>query len=98
MKVHWSARAVARLDAIHTYVAQDNPGAALRIVQHIARRAGQIAAFPNSGRSVPDYARDDVRELIEGEYRIVYRVGADRIDVLTVKHCAQRLPPELRKL
>lgn len=96
--MHWSARAQARLDAIHGHIAQDNPAAALRTVQQIARRAGQIAAFPYSGRSVPDYARDDVRELIEGEYRIVYRVDVDRIDVLTVKHCAQRLPPELRKL
>lgn len=98
MKVHWSARAQARLDGIHGYIAQDNPGAALRIVQQIARRAGQIAAFPHAGRSVADYARDDVRELIEGEYRIVYRVGVDRIDVLTVKHCAQRLPPDVRQL
>lgn len=96
--MHWSARAEARLDAIHAYIAQDNPAAALRTVQQIAHRAGQIATFPHSGRSVPDYSRDDVRELIEGEYRIVYRVGVDRIDVLTVKHCAQRLPPELRKL
>ena len=98
MKVHWSARAVARLNGIHACIAHDNPGAALSVVQQVLRRAGQIATFPNSGRRVADYAREDVRELIEGQYRIVYRVGVDRIDVLTVKHCAQVLPTELRRL
>ena len=98
MKVHWTARAEARLDAIHAYIAQDNPAAALRVVQQILRRSWQIAAFPNSGRRVPDYARDDVRELIEGSYCIVYRLLADRIDVLAVMHNAQLLPTDLGEL
>ena len=89
---------MTRLEGIHAYIAQDNPAAALRTVQQIVHRAGQIAAFPNSGRRVPDYTRDDVRELIEGSYRIVYRIGAERIEVLTIKHCAQRLPADPRKL
>ena len=66
MKVHWTARAEARLDAIHAYIAQDNPAAASRIVQQVLRRSSQIAAFPDSGRRVADYAREDVHELIEG--------------------------------
>ena len=98
MNLNWSVRALTRLDTIHTYIAQDNPAAAQRILQQIVRRAGQIAAFPGSGRRVPDYARDDVRELIEGEYRLIYRILADRIDVLTVMHCAQLLPDDLHAL
>lgn len=98
MKLYWSARAQARLDQIHSYIASENPAAALRVVQQIVQRVSQISVFPDSGRQVADYDRDDVRELIEGQYRIIYRVGAGRIDVLTVKHCAQRLPPNLRKL
>jgi len=95
MKVHWTARAEARLDAIHAYIAQDNPDAALRLVQTVLRRSEQIAAFPGSGRRVADYAREDVRELIEGQYRIVYRIGPTRIDVLTVMHVAQLLPTDV---
>ena len=87
-----------RLEEINAYIAQDNPAAALRTTQQIVHRAGQIATFPNSGRRVPDYTRTDVRELIEGNYRIIYRLDTERIDVLTVKHCAQRLPADLRKL
>jgi mRNA-degrading endonuclease RelE of RelBE toxin-antitoxin system len=36
------------------------------------------------GRKVPEFMRDDIRELIEGNYRIVYQVFEDRLVVLTV--------------
>lgn len=98
MKVHWTARAEARLDAIHAYIAQDNPAAALHIAQQILRRSWQIATFPDSGRRVPDYTREDVRELIEGNYRIIYRLLADHIDVVAVMHRAQLLPTDLSDL
>ena len=98
MRVHWTARAEARLDAIHAYIAQDNPAAALRIVQQVLRRSTQIAEFPGSGRRVPDYAREDVHELIEGKYRIVYRIWPSHVDVLAVMHVAQLLPTDVQKL
>jgi plasmid stabilization system protein ParE len=98
MRVHWTARAEARLDAIHAYIAQDNPAAASRVTARVLRRSRQIATFPNSGRRVPDYTRDDVRELIEGNYRIIYRLLTDRVDVVAVMHCAQLLPADLGEL
>jgi plasmid stabilization system protein ParE len=98
VKLHWSRLALTRLEEIHAYIAQDNPAAALRTTQQIVHRVGQIAAFPNSGRRVPDYTRDDVRELIEGNYRIIYRLLADHIDVVAVMHCAQLLPTDLSDL
>lgn len=98
MRVHWTARAETRLDAIHAYIAQENPSAAVRLVQAMLSRSQQIGEFPSSGRRVPDYARDDVRELIEGDYRIIYLILADRIDVLAVMHGAQLLPGDLHAL
>lgn len=98
MRVHWTARAEARLDAIHAYIAQDNPAAASRVTARVLLRSRQIATFPSSGRRVPDYARDDVRELIEGNYRIIYRLLTDRVDVVAVMHCAQLLPADLGEL
>jgi plasmid stabilization system protein ParE len=41
---------------------------------------------------VPEYESRDLRELLEGPYRIIYRVQPDQIDVLAVVHGAQRLP------
>lgn len=62
------------------------------------RRSWQIGTFPSSGRRVPDYRRDDVRELIEGNYRIVYRILPAQIDVLAVMHLAQLLPTDMQDL
>ena len=44
---------------------------------------------------VPEFEAPDIQEVIEKPYRIIYRVRADRIDVLAVVHGAQQLPPAL---
>jgi hypothetical protein len=47
-------------------------------------RAGKALTAPLSGRKVPEFWRDDIRELIEGNYRIVNQVFSDRLVILTV--------------
>ncbi|OIO61162.1 MAG: type II toxin-antitoxin system RelE/ParE family toxin [Alphaproteobacteria bacterium CG_4_10_14_0_2_um_filter_63_37] len=89
MKVHWTRSAESHLDAIHRYIAQDSPVYAQRMVDRITRRSMQIAAFPRSGRIVPEYGHDAIREVFESSYRIIYRIYSDRIDVLAVLHGAQ---------
>jgi len=42
---------------------------------------------------VPEYERDDIRELIEQPYRVIYQIGEEYIDVLSVLHSRQQLPP-----
>jgi len=66
---------------------------AVRIVDRLTRRSIQIAAFPNSGRMVPEYDRKEIREVIEGRYRIIYLVEVAQVQVLTVIHCARDLRP-----
>ena len=79
--------------AIHDYLAQTSPDYAVRIVDRLTRRSIQIAAFPNSGRMVPEYDRKEIREVIEGRYRIIYLVEVAQVQVLTVIHCARDLRP-----
>ncbi len=50
---------------------------------------------PISGRKVPEYEAEDIRELIEKPYRIIYRIKSDQIDVLAVIHGARLLPEEI---
>ncbi len=52
------------------------------MVDRLTRRSEQIGDFPYSGRKVPEYDRDDLREVIEGSYRIIYRILSDQIDVI----------------
>jgi len=70
MKVHRTDAAEGHLEGIYAYLAQDSPEFASRMVDRITRRSQQISEFPFSGRSVPEYDIDLVRELIECPYLI----------------------------
>ena len=91
MKVLWTDAAVAQLEAIHDYVAQTSPKYARRIVDRLTKHSIQIAAFPFSGRIVQEYELNEVREIIEGSYRIIYLIkeDEDQIEVLAVIHSSR---------
>ena len=98
MRVVWTDRAKARLRQIHTYIAQDQPIDAERMVDRLTRRVAQLAEHPRSGRIVEKYQREDLRELIEAPYRIVYLILAERIDIVTVRNTRRVLPRRLDEL
>ena len=91
MKVHWTDTAEGHLEGIYAYIAQDSPEYAKRMVDRITRKSQQISEFPFSGRRVPEYDIDQIRELIESPYRIIYYIKADQIDVLAVLHGAMNI-------
>ena len=95
MKVNWTQTAQGHLEGIHAYIAQDSPEYAKRMVDRLTRRSQQIADFPLSGRWVPEYEMDQIREVIEGPYRIIYHLTSDQINILAVIHGSQEtLRPE----
>jgi plasmid stabilization system protein ParE len=61
------------------------------MVDRLTRRSQQIAKFPFSGRRVPEYDADQIREVIEGSFRVIYHIKSDQIDVLAVIHGAMDL-------
>lgn len=91
-RVRWTQRAASDLVAIGEYIASDNLGAARRHVERLRRRARDAARAPLAGRRVPEFQRDDVRELLLGSYRIVYRVAKGGVEVLTVFEGHRLLP------
>lgn len=92
MRVNWTETAIEHLSSIHGYVAQNSPAYAQRIVDQLTLRSQQISQFPYSGRTVPELDLPQVREVVEGPYRIIYRILPDQIDVLAVIHGAQQMP------
>ncbi len=84
MKLFWTETAKQDLIKIRQYISADNPTAAKRWIDRLRQRVRNSLHAPLAGRMVPEIAREDIRELIEGNYRIVYRVLDDRIVVLTV--------------
>ncbi len=91
MRVHWTDTALRHLLDIYEYISENSHVYARRRVDRLTRRSEQIADFPMSGRKVPEYAAEDIRELIEKPYRIIYRIKPNQIDVLAVVHSAQLL-------
>ncbi len=91
MRVLWTDAAVAQLEALHDSVAQTSPDYARRIVDRLTKSSVQIAAFPFSGRTVPEYEINEVRQIIEGSYRVIYLVKEDenQIEVLAVVHSSR---------
>lgn len=92
MKVEWTEAALEQLWAIHEYLSQGSPEYAQRVVDRLTRRTQQIRSSPLSGRVVPEFNAPQIREVIEGPYRIIYYIKPDQIDVLAVIHGAQQTP------
>lgn len=95
MRVHWTNNAIEHLANIYEYIALNSSTYCQTDGGQDYRRSVQIADHPFSGRLVPEYQAEDIRELIESPYRIIYRVKQDQIDVLAVIHGARLLPDEL---
>ncbi len=58
---------------------------------NVTVRAALLATLPLTGRRVREYRLDDIREVLDRPYRLIYRVTRERIEILTVKHYRQRL-------
>ena len=78
--------------AIYNYVAKTSPEYALRLVDRLTKRSVQIATFPFSGRMVPEYELNEIREVFEGSYRIIYLIkDTDKqVEVLAIIHTARQ--------
>ena len=92
MKVHWTATAIGHLQNIRAYIGQSSPEYALRVVDRLTRRSQQIAQFPESGRIVPEAELPQIREVLEGPYRIMYHITPAQVDIIAVIHGSRQTP------
>lgn len=92
MKITWSPLAIDRVAEIAKYIVQDSPNSAQKWVESTFKVVERLEQFPKSGRIVPEIMQDDFREIIHGNYRIIYRLQSESISILTVRHGRQLLP------
>ena len=99
-RVVWLPLAIQRVTQIAQHIARDRPRAAITWVDAVFTAVTPLAQFPESGRVVPEVGREEIREVFHGDYRIVYKVEARRVAILTVRHGRRRFrlegepPPE----
>ncbi len=84
MRVVWTDQAFERLAEIEIYISRDNPQAAEQYIERLIARTEVLAEHPKLGRLVPEVPGGYLRELVEGNYRIVYRIRDEIVEVLTV--------------
>ena len=94
IRVLWSRQAVEDVEAIKFYISRDSVRYAQLVAERIVEAVDRLTIFPQSGRIVPEVGDETIREVIFGNYRIVYRISDVGIEILTVFHASRlfRLP------
>src|SRR6476646_10430016 len=94
MRVRWTPRALRDLREIGSYISRDSPPAARRWVDRLQNRAEQVTEMPLAGRVVPEFEREDIREVFLKGYRIVYCISPAEIAIVAVLEGHRLFPPE----
>lgn len=87
----WTELALEDLKTIHSYISKDSKYYADRLIDKIISRVGQLVEYPLSGRIVPEFNIENMRELISGNYRIIYETQVDIISIARIHHSAKGL-------
>jgi plasmid stabilization system protein ParE len=85
-RVTWSQRALRDVEGIADYIAQDSAAYAAVVVRTILNQTKMLSRFPCSGRKVPEFDDDDIRELLAYSYRIIYRLRENEVIIAAVIH------------
>jgi toxin ParE1/3/4 len=92
-EIRWTLQAADDLEAIAEFISVDSSQYAQLFALHVLKAIERLATFPRSGRVVPELGNAAIREIILGNYRIVYRLRKDIVEILTVYHGARLLDP-----
>ena len=92
-RLRWTPQALDDIEAICKFIARDSNHFAHLFANKIFEKAESLGSFPNAGRIVPESDKKTVREILHGNYRIIYRILKDEVQVLTVYHSSRLLDP-----
>ncbi len=92
MKIIWSPLSIDKTSEIADYISLDNPSAAKMWVETIFNKIDILESSPKAGGIAPEIESEEIRELIYGNYRIIYRIKKSSVSILTVRHGKQILP------
>jgi len=90
-KIRWSPRAASTLEEICSYIARDSEYYAALFARRVITIIESLPRFPRAGRIVPEYKDENLREKIYENYRIVYRLKGEFIEIVAICHSARPL-------
>ncbi|CAN5357433.1 hypothetical protein BH23BAC3_BH23BAC3_34090 [soil metagenome] len=94
MEIVWANQALHKLNKLVDYIALDDVVTAEKWALKLIEKTDQLIEQPESGRIVPEYSEPNLRELIFGNYRVIYRIRKEvnTIYIQTVWHVRQDPP------
>ncbi len=91
-QVTFTSVALENLHSIHLHISQDSPYYADKVVDKIINRVAILEKNTRIGRIVPEFNNPDIRQLLDGSYRIIYEIrNEDEIFILRIYHSARLL-------
>lgn len=87
-QIKWTPQSLDDIEAIANFIARDSSYYARMFTTKGFEVVDRLELFPESGRIVPELNRKEIREIIFGDYRIIYRIRDDLVEILTVYHSA----------
>jgi toxin ParE1/3/4 len=96
VKVEFSELAVNQITEVTRVIAADKPVAAKKWVESIRKSVIKLSDYPYIGRMVPEFVDESIRELLHGEYRIVYKIDetSSRIVITALYHARRIMKPD----
>ncbi len=93
VRINWTKQAVSDLKSIAEYISKDSKFYAKREVLKIRNATSILKTFPLSGKIITEITKSNFREIIQSNYRIIYKiVSTQRIDIITIHHASRSLP------
>ncbi|HAA28430.1 MAG TPA: type II toxin-antitoxin system mRNA interferase toxin, RelE/StbE family [Cyanobacteria bacterium UBA8553] len=90
-QVNWSPKALEDVDAIVAYIARDSASYAATVVQKILDTTRNLSKFPLTGRIVPEFGDESIREKFAYSDRIIYRIENETVTIAAVIHGKRQL-------
>lgn len=90
MRIIWTTTALRRLDGYAQEIARGDQDRARAWVDEVFAAVTRLEQFPESGRMVPEVGKSTVREILFGNYRIVYSTRGRQVYIRTIRHVRQR--------
>ena len=86
VEIEWSPTAENDLNEIIDYIAQDSLEYALSFYERISEKVESLTQFTKMGRKVPELDDPNIRELILRNYRLIYRILGDKVQIIRLFH------------
>jgi addiction module RelE/StbE family toxin len=91
--VEWTKRALSDLRDIYDFIEKDSKKYAQIQIEKIQNSVSLLKLFPSLGHTLPEFPNSPYREILVGNYRIIYRFDDQQntIFVMSVIHVKRLL-------